>query len=76
METIEIANLLLRIVIAISIYSIAVRFGDIRDCLLGDIRDYLHGIYRSINRHEEQLDELESIAYQLERIAHVEEMEQ
>lgn len=76
METIELANLLLRIVIAVNIYYIAVRFGDILDCLLGDVRDYLHGIYGSINRHEEQIDKLESIAYQLERIAHVEEMEQ
>ncbi len=68
MGTIELANLLLRIVIAISIYSIAVRFAD--------VRDYLHGIYESINRHEEQINELKDIAYQLERIAHVEEMEQ
>ena len=68
METIELANLLLRIVIAISIYAIAIRFAD--------VRDYLHGIYESINRHEEQINELKDIAYQLERIAHVDEMEQ
>lgn len=72
----ELVNLMFKMVIAISIYAIAVRFGDIRDCLLGDVRDYLHGIYRSINRHEEQINELKDIAYQLERIAHVEEMEQ
>lgn len=76
METITLINVLLRIVIAVSIYFIAVRFGDIRDCLHGDVRDYLHGIYRSINRHEEQINKLEDIAYQLERIAHVEEMEE
>lgn len=68
METIALINVLLRIVIAVSIYFIAVRFGD--------VRDYLHGIYISINRHEEQINKLEDIAYQLERIAHVEEMEE
>ena len=76
MEAIALANLLLRIVIAVSICYIATIFGYIQDCLLRDVRDYLHGIYRSINRHEEQINKLEDIAYQLERIAHVEEMEQ
>lgn len=64
----ELVNLLFKIVVAVSIYAIALRFGD--------VRDYLHGIYISINRHEEQISKLEDIAYQLERIAHVEEMEQ
>lgn len=64
----ELVNLIFEMVIAISIYAIAVRFAD--------VRDYLHGIYESINRHEEQINELKDIAYQLERIAHVEEMEQ
>lgn len=64
----ELINLIFEMVIAISIYAIAVRFAD--------VRDYLHGIYESINRHEEQINKLEDIAYQLERIAHVEEMEQ
>ena len=64
----ELVNLIFKIVVAISIYSIAVRFAD--------VRAYLHGIYESINRHEEQINKLEDIAYQLERIAHVEEMEQ
>lgn len=64
----ELINLIFEMVIAISIYAIAVRFAD--------VRDYLHGIYESINRHEEQINELKDIAYQLERIAHVEEMEQ
>lgn len=64
----ELINLIFEMVITISIYSIAIRFAD--------VRDYLHGIYESINRHEEQINKLEDIAYQLERIAHVEEMEQ
>jgi len=64
----ELINLIFKMVIAISIYAIAIRFAD--------VRDYLHGIYESINRHEEQINELKDIAYQLERIAHVEEMEQ
>lgn len=62
----ELINLIFKMVIAISIYAIAIRFAD--------VRDYLHGIYESINRHEEQINELKDIAYQLERIAHVEEM--
>lgn len=64
----ELINLIFEMVITISIYAIAVRFAD--------VRDYLHGIYESINRHEKQINELKDIAYQLERIAHVEEMEQ
>ena len=68
MEMIELANLLLRIVIAVNIYYIAKSFED--------VRDYLRGIYISIDRHEKQINKLDDIAYQLERIAHVEEMEQ